>query len=139
MRQTKFEIILYANQGNKKVGECRFDVAKYLNDRLKTPKEYEVVLERCPDKNAKLAFKLSAKIEEEISPDTISHSSNHTVNVETLVNGQVSDITKSSIQTPNQKPPRKDDNVPTKDTSARPPHPPPSQSQQSRGQQQQAP
>jgi hypothetical protein len=29
--QTKFEIILYTEKGNKKVGEIHFDVAPYLN------------------------------------------------------------------------------------------------------------
>lgn len=29
--KTKFEIILYTEKGNKKVGEIRFDVSDYLN------------------------------------------------------------------------------------------------------------
>lgn len=81
MRQTKFEIILYTEKGNKKVGEIHFDVSPYLNERNKLPKEYELTLEKCPDKNAKLSLKLSAAIEQEISPDAISNSSQNTVNV----------------------------------------------------------
>ncbi len=69
--QTKFEIILYTEKGNKKVGEIRFDVSAYLNERLKSPKEYEVPLEKCPDKNARLTFKLTASVEEKISADAI--------------------------------------------------------------------
>jgi hypothetical protein len=53
------------------VGEIRFDVSAYLNERLKTPKEYEVPLEKCPDKNARLVFKLTADVEERISADAI--------------------------------------------------------------------
>jgi hypothetical protein len=53
------------------VGEIRFDVSNYLNERIKTPKEYEVPLEKCPDKNARLVFKLTASVDEKISADAI--------------------------------------------------------------------
>ena len=72
--QTKFEIILYTEKGNKKVGEIRFDVSAYLNERHKNPKEYELALDKCPDKNARLTFKLTATVEEKISADAIRQS-----------------------------------------------------------------
>ncbi len=62
---------MYTQKGNKKVGEIRFDVSPYLNQRLKNPKEYEVGLDKCPDKNARLTFKLSASVEQKISPDQV--------------------------------------------------------------------
>lgn len=55
-----------------------------------------MLLEKCPDKNAKLVFRLSAHIEEEIALDAISNSSGKTVNVETLVDA--GPITNSVIQ-----------------------------------------
>lgn len=66
-------MVLYTDKGTKKVGEIRFDVSAYLNERLKTPKEYEVALEKCPDKNARLTFKLTANVEEKISADAIRY------------------------------------------------------------------
>lgn len=56
--QTKFEIVLYTEKGNKKVGEVHFDVAPYLNERNKKGKKYEVPLEKCPDTNSRLVFNL---------------------------------------------------------------------------------
>ena len=57
----------------------------------------EKSLEKCPDKNAKLTFNLSAYIREEIvEPDTISHKSYTSVN-------DIQNITQSAIQQPDFK------------------------------------
>ncbi len=64
-------MVLYTEKGNKKVGEVKLDVSRYLNERLKVPKDYELSLEKCPDPNAKLVIRLSATVEQRISPDAI--------------------------------------------------------------------
>lgn len=54
-----------------------FDVAEFLNAKQKSVK-MEKTLDKCPDKNAKLSFTLSAYIKEEIQADNISERSKAT-------------------------------------------------------------
>ena len=54
-----------------------FDVAEFLNAKQKSVK-MEKTLDKCPDKNAKLNFTLSAYIKEEIQADNISERSKAT-------------------------------------------------------------
>lgn len=61
--KTKFAIVIYTDKGNKQAGEIIFDVAPFLNERNQS-KNYELGLTKCPDKNAKLFFKLRAQIME---------------------------------------------------------------------------
>ena len=60
-KKTRFTILIFSEKGNKQAGEVNFDVAEFLNAKQKQMK-YEKQLEKCPDKNAKLTFTLTAYI-----------------------------------------------------------------------------
>ena len=68
-----------------------FDVSELLNAKKQ---ELNVVkpLEKCPDKNAKLSFRLTAYMREEVQPDAVSGKSSGSIPVEQ------SRINQSSIQ-----------------------------------------
>lgn len=57
------------------------DVSELLNKRLEET-AYDCPLQKCPDKNAILSFKIRGMIKEEIKMDMISQSSFKTVDVQ---------------------------------------------------------
>ena len=48
----------------------------------KQEKAYECSLQKCPDKNAKMVFRIRPSFKEEIQPDSVSQRSLKTVDVE---------------------------------------------------------
>lgn len=69
--QTRFTVLIFSEKGNKQAGEVTLDVADFLNNKQKQVK-LEKPLDKCPDKNAKLSFTLTAYIKEEVQPDNVS-------------------------------------------------------------------
>lgn len=69
--QTRFTVLIFSEKGNKQAGEVTFDVAEFLNNKQKQVK-VDRPLDKCPDKNAKLSFVLTAYIKEEVQPDNVS-------------------------------------------------------------------
>ena len=55
--------MLTSEKGTKQAGEINFDVSEYINERKMTQKAYEHKLQGCPDKNARLSFDLTAKVQ----------------------------------------------------------------------------
>ena len=64
-------MLIFSEKGNKQAGEVTLDVAEFLNNKQKYIK-LDKSLDKCPDKNAKLSFTLTAYIKEEVQPDNVS-------------------------------------------------------------------